>query len=59
MQNYYRAGGLTGSSLFIYTGRGKAVYILPSSDPTFALLLMGFTEMKSFDIWFKSIMACR
>ena len=34
MQNHHRAGGLTGSSLSIRTNRGKAVYILPSSDPT-------------------------
>ncbi|MFS7962180.1 hypothetical protein Hanom_Chr08g00723641 [Helianthus anomalus] len=40
MQNYYRAMGLTGSSLSI----PLAVYILPFSDPTLALLLMGFTE---------------
>ncbi|MFS7958177.1 hypothetical protein Hanom_Chr07g00675141 [Helianthus anomalus] len=49
MQNYYRAGGLIGSSLSIPTGRGKAVYILPSSDPTFALLLVGFTEYDDDD----------
>ena len=30
-------------------GRGKAVYILPSSDPTFALLLVGFTEYDDDD----------
>ncbi|KAJ0435751.1 putative alcohol O-acetyltransferase [Helianthus annuus] len=30
-------------SLFL-TGRGKTVYILHSSDPTLALLLVGFTE---------------
>ncbi|MFS7993706.1 hypothetical protein Hanom_Chr12g01097251 [Helianthus anomalus] len=40
MQNYYRAGGLTGSSLSILMGRGKVVYILRFSDPTFALLLV-------------------
>ncbi|MFS7984520.1 hypothetical protein Hanom_Chr11g00987401 [Helianthus anomalus] len=49
MQNYYRVGGLIGSSLSIPTGRGKAVYILPSSDPTFALLLVGFTEYDDDD----------
>ncbi|MFS7938944.1 hypothetical protein Hanom_Chr05g00445761 [Helianthus anomalus] len=47
MQNYYRARGLAGSleaaSLFL-RGRGKALYILPSSDPTLALLWVGFTE---------------
>ncbi|MFS7924371.1 putative phylloplanin [Helianthus anomalus] len=31
------------ASLFL-RGRGKVVYILPSSDPTFALLLVGFTK---------------
>ncbi|MFS7942774.1 hypothetical protein Hanom_Chr06g00492941 [Helianthus anomalus] len=32
-------------SLFVYaTGRGKAVYISPSLDPTLALLLVGYTE---------------
>ena len=30
-------------SLFL-RDRGKAVYILPSSDPTLALLLVEFTE---------------
>ncbi|KAJ0544944.1 hypothetical protein HanIR_Chr08g0344111 [Helianthus annuus] len=49
MQNYYRAGGLIGSRLSIPTGRGKAVYILPSSDRTFALLLVGFTEYDDDD----------
>ncbi|MFS7944310.1 hypothetical protein Hanom_Chr06g00510651 [Helianthus anomalus] len=44
MQNYYRAGvSVEATSLFLRS-RGKAVYILPSSDPTFVLLLMGFTE---------------
>ncbi|MFS8000280.1 hypothetical protein Hanom_Chr12g01176511 [Helianthus anomalus] len=31
------------TSLFLQ-GRGKVVYILPSSDRTLALLLVGFTE---------------
>ncbi|MFS7931607.1 hypothetical protein Hanom_Chr04g00357911 [Helianthus anomalus] len=31
------------ASLFIW-GSGKVVYILPSSDPKLALLLVGFTE---------------
>ncbi|MFS7933550.1 hypothetical protein Hanom_Chr04g00381141 [Helianthus anomalus] len=45
MQNYNRAVGLTGSSLSILRSRGKAVYyILPSSDPPLALLLVRFTE---------------
>ena len=30
-------------------GRGKAVYILPSSDPTIALLLVGYTEYDDDD----------
>ncbi|MFS7909103.1 hypothetical protein Hanom_Chr01g00090851 [Helianthus anomalus] len=30
-------------SLFLW-GRGEAVYILPSSDSTLALLLVGFSE---------------
>ncbi|MFS7890975.1 hypothetical protein Hanom_Chr07g00660211 [Helianthus anomalus] len=34
---------LEAASLFLQ-GRGKAVYILPFSDPTLALLLVGFTE---------------
>ncbi|MFS8029154.1 hypothetical protein Hanom_Chr16g01518981 [Helianthus anomalus] len=36
------------ASLFL-RGRGKAVYILPSSYPTFALLLVGFTEYDDDD----------
>ncbi|MFS7958794.1 hypothetical protein Hanom_Chr08g00682881 [Helianthus anomalus] len=36
--------GLTESNLSILQGRGKVVYILPSSDPTLTLLLVGFTE---------------
>ncbi|MFS7999691.1 hypothetical protein Hanom_Chr12g01169391 [Helianthus anomalus] len=44
MQNYYRAGlSLEAVSLFL-RGRDKVVYVLPSSDPTLALLLVGFTE---------------
>ncbi|MFS7955960.1 hypothetical protein Hanom_Chr07g00648921 [Helianthus anomalus] len=50
MQNYNRAGCLTGSSFSFLHGRGKAVYILPSSDPTLALLLVGFTEYDDDDI---------
>ncbi|MFS7960483.1 hypothetical protein Hanom_Chr08g00703651 [Helianthus anomalus] len=34
---------LEAASLFL-RGRGKAVYILPSSDPTLTLLLVGVTE---------------
>ncbi|MFS7983662.1 hypothetical protein Hanom_Chr11g00977141 [Helianthus anomalus] len=49
MQNYYRAGiSLEATSLFLW-GRGKVVYILPSSDPTLALLLVGFTEYDDDD----------
>ncbi|MFS7962932.1 hypothetical protein Hanom_Chr08g00732271 [Helianthus anomalus] len=49
MQNYYRVGGsLEVASLFLL-GRGKVVYILPSSDPTLALLLVGFTEYDDDD----------
>ncbi|MFS7924423.1 hypothetical protein Hanom_Chr03g00272381 [Helianthus anomalus] len=44
MQNYYRVGvSLEAASLFL-RNRGKTVYILPSSDHTFVLLLVGFTE---------------
>ncbi|MFS7914369.1 hypothetical protein Hanom_Chr02g00152561 [Helianthus anomalus] len=39
---------LEAASLFLW-GRGNAVYILPSSDPTLALLLMGFTEYDDDD----------
>ncbi|KAF5814165.1 hypothetical protein HanXRQr2_Chr03g0107691 [Helianthus annuus] len=51
MQNYYRAGGvsLEAASLFLQ-GRGKAVYILTSSDPTLALLLVRFTEYDDDDL---------
>ncbi|MFS7934641.1 hypothetical protein Hanom_Chr05g00393991 [Helianthus anomalus] len=36
--------GVSLEAAFLYLqGRGKVVYILPSSDPTLALLLMGFT----------------
>ncbi|MFS7928308.1 hypothetical protein Hanom_Chr04g00319231 [Helianthus anomalus] len=50
MQNYHRAVGLTGSNLSISTGyRGKTVYILPSSDPTLAMLLVGFTKFDDDD----------
>ncbi|MFS7906774.1 hypothetical protein Hanom_Chr01g00063181 [Helianthus anomalus] len=38
---------LEAASLFL-RGRGKAVYILPSSDPTLALLLVGFTEYDDY-----------
>ncbi|MFS7955150.1 hypothetical protein Hanom_Chr07g00639251 [Helianthus anomalus] len=36
------------TSLFL-RGRGKAVYISPSSDPTLALLLVGYTEYDDDD----------
>ncbi|KAJ0940434.1 hypothetical protein HanRHA438_Chr02g0083371 [Helianthus annuus] len=38
-----RGVSLEAASLFL-RGRGKVVYILPSSDPTLALLLVGFTK---------------
>ncbi|MFS7991414.1 hypothetical protein Hanom_Chr12g01070491 [Helianthus anomalus] len=37
------------ASLFLRC-RGKAVYILPSSDPALALLLVGFTEYDDDDV---------
>ncbi|MFS7966106.1 hypothetical protein Hanom_Chr09g00770021 [Helianthus anomalus] len=37
------------ASLFL-RGRGKAVYISPSSDPTLALLLVGYTEYDDDDV---------
>ncbi|MFS7962483.1 hypothetical protein Hanom_Chr08g00727161 [Helianthus anomalus] len=37
---------LEAASLFLLRGRGKVVYILPSSDTTLALLLVGFTEYR-------------
>ncbi|MFS8029504.1 hypothetical protein Hanom_Chr16g01523071 [Helianthus anomalus] len=49
MQNYYQAEGLSGNSLSSPTGRGKVVYILHYSDPTLALLLIGFTEYDDDD----------
>ncbi|MFS7993558.1 hypothetical protein Hanom_Chr12g01095551 [Helianthus anomalus] len=54
MQNYYRAGGLTGSSLSILTGSGKAVYTLRSSNPTFVLLSVGFTDYDDDELSFFS-----
>ncbi|MFS7936998.1 hypothetical protein Hanom_Chr05g00422351 [Helianthus anomalus] len=51
MQNYHRAGvSLEAASLFLQ-GRGKAVYFLPSLDPTLALLLVGFTEYDDDDLF--------
>ncbi|MFS7934179.1 hypothetical protein Hanom_Chr05g00388561 [Helianthus anomalus] len=50
MQNYNRVGCLIGSSLSILTGRGKAIYISPSSDPTLVLLLVGYTEYDDDDV---------
>ncbi|KAJ0751490.1 hypothetical protein HanLR1_Chr05g0193961 [Helianthus annuus] len=55
---------LEAASLFL-RGRGKAAYILPSSDPTFALLLVGFTpynddddgDMELWEIYF--LFLCR
>ncbi|MFS7947640.1 hypothetical protein Hanom_Chr06g00550631 [Helianthus anomalus] len=42
---------LKAASLFL-RGRGKAVYILPSSDPTLVLLLVGFNEYDDDDEFF-------
>ncbi|MFS8014092.1 hypothetical protein Hanom_Chr15g01340581 [Helianthus anomalus] len=39
---------LEAASLFLQ-GRGKAIYILPSLDPTLVLLLVGFTEYDDDD----------
>ncbi|MFS7917432.1 hypothetical protein Hanom_Chr03g00189031 [Helianthus anomalus] len=39
---------LEAASLFLW-GRGKAVYILPSSEPTLALLSVGYTEYDDDD----------
>ncbi|MFS8003753.1 hypothetical protein Hanom_Chr13g01217621 [Helianthus anomalus] len=41
---------LEAASLFLQ-GRGKAVYILPSLDPTLALLLMGCTQYDDDDVY--------
>ncbi|MFS8000161.1 hypothetical protein Hanom_Chr12g01175111 [Helianthus anomalus] len=38
------SGVLLEAVSLLLRGRGKAVYILPSSDPSLALLLVGFTE---------------
>ncbi|KAJ0546563.1 hypothetical protein HanRHA438_Chr08g0347001 [Helianthus annuus] len=43
-----QCSALEAASLFL-RGRGKAVYILPSSEPTLALLLVGFTEYDDND----------
>ncbi|MFS8029749.1 hypothetical protein Hanom_Chr17g01525941 [Helianthus anomalus] len=46
---YIESGvSLEAASLFLQ-GRSKDVYILPSSDPTSALLLVGFTEYDDDD----------
>ncbi|MFS7946998.1 hypothetical protein Hanom_Chr06g00542851 [Helianthus anomalus] len=39
---------LESTSLFL-TGRGKSVYILPSSDTTLTLLLVGFNKYDDDD----------
>ncbi|MFS7943134.1 hypothetical protein Hanom_Chr06g00496751 [Helianthus anomalus] len=39
---------LEAASLFL-RGRGKVVYTSPSSDPTLALLLVGYTEYDDDD----------
>ncbi|MFS7954076.1 hypothetical protein Hanom_Chr07g00626081 [Helianthus anomalus] len=56
MQKYYGATGvsLEVASLFL-RGRGKVVYILPSSDPTLALLLVGFNKYHDDDDVFINI----
>ncbi|MFS7901223.1 hypothetical protein Hanom_Chr00s181177g01831901 [Helianthus anomalus] len=40
---------LEAASLFL-RGRGKVVYILPSSDPILALLLVGFIKYDDDDL---------
>ncbi|MFS7949306.1 hypothetical protein Hanom_Chr06g00569981 [Helianthus anomalus] len=42
---------LEAGSLFL-RGRGKVFYILPSSDPTLALLLVGFTKYDDDELTF-------
>ncbi|MFS8003205.1 hypothetical protein Hanom_Chr13g01211151 [Helianthus anomalus] len=55
MQNYYEPGvSLEAASLFLRSG-GKTVYILPFSDLTFALLLVGLTEYDDDDVMPKNI----
>ncbi|MFS8005356.1 hypothetical protein Hanom_Chr13g01236361 [Helianthus anomalus] len=52
MQNYYRVGvSLEAASLFLW-GKGKVVYISPSSNSTFALLLVGFIDYDDDDHMF-------
>ncbi|MFS7904354.1 hypothetical protein Hanom_Chr01g00035061 [Helianthus anomalus] len=53
MQNYYRAGGSHWKQPL--RGRVKVVYILPSSDLTLALLLVGYTEYDDDDDPIKQI----
>ncbi|MFS7976426.1 hypothetical protein Hanom_Chr10g00892291 [Helianthus anomalus] len=49
MQNYIEPRvSLEAASLFL-RGRGKVVYILPSSNRTLALILVGFTEYDDDD----------
>ncbi|MFS7981761.1 hypothetical protein Hanom_Chr10g00954781 [Helianthus anomalus] len=50
MQNYYRVGGLTETTSLFLQGRGKTVYILPYSYPTFNLLLIGFSGYDDDDL---------
>ncbi|MFS7997766.1 hypothetical protein Hanom_Chr12g01145811 [Helianthus anomalus] len=49
MQNYNQAGVSLEAAFLFLRGRGKVVYISPSSDPTLALLLMGYTEYDDDD----------
>ncbi|MFS7914877.1 hypothetical protein Hanom_Chr02g00158731 [Helianthus anomalus] len=55
MQNYYRAGVSLEAASLSLRGRGKVVYILPSIDPTFALLLIIFIEYDDDDMYLQSI----
>ncbi|MFS8007120.1 hypothetical protein Hanom_Chr14g01257271 [Helianthus anomalus] len=50
MQNYYGAGVSPEAASLFLRGRGKVVYILPFSDPTFALLLVKLTKYDDDEI---------
>ncbi|MFS8000160.1 hypothetical protein Hanom_Chr12g01175101 [Helianthus anomalus] len=45
------SGVLLEAASLLLRGRGKVVYILPSSDPSLALLLVGFTEYDDDDLF--------
>ncbi|MFS7982579.1 hypothetical protein Hanom_Chr10g00964561 [Helianthus anomalus] len=49
MHMYSTRGSHWKQSLLFLWGRGKTVYILTSSDSTFVLLLMGFTEYDDYE----------